>query len=318
VSYAVRRLLQAIPVLFLASIPIFLIIRLAEGDPVMMLLGVEATRETVQAMRERLGLDQPLWRQYGTWISGVATGNLGRSVMTDFGVAELLRQRLPATFGLAVVALVIGSAVAFPVGIVAALRRGGRLDAAVTAATSVAISIPHFWLGILLVLLFALKLGWVPAGGYVAPSVDPVRYLRLVALPALTLALYIAAILARFSRASMAEVLHQDYVRTAHAKGLSVRTVVLKHALRNALAPAVTVLGVQLGRLMAGTIIVEVIFAWPGLGQLILGAINNRDYPVVQGALLLFVVLVVIANLVTDLLYSAIDPRIALEASAAP
>jgi peptide/nickel transport system permease protein len=307
-----RRLLQAVPVLLLASIPVFLIIRLAEGDPVMMLLGVEATRETVQAMRERLGLDQPLWRQYWGWLSGVIVGDLGRSVMSDFTVAELLRQRLPATFALAVVAALLGSALAFPLGIAAALRRGGWLDSLVTAATSVAISVPHFWLGILLVLLFALKLGWLPAGGYVAPTQDPVRYLRLVMLPAATLALYIAAILARFSRTSMTDVLHQDYVRTAHSKGLPVAVVILKHALRNALIPAVTVLGVQFGRLMAGTIIVEVLFAWPGLGQLILGAIHNRDYPVVQGTLLLFVVLVVLTNLVTDLLYSVIDPRITL------
>jgi ABC-type dipeptide/oligopeptide/nickel transport system permease component len=312
VTYVLRRLFQTVPVLFLASIPVFLIMRLAEGDPVMMLLGVEATRETILAMRERLGLDQPLWRQYWAWITGALAGDLGRSVMSDFTVAELLRQRLPATFMLAVVAVSVGSVVAFPVGIVAALRRGGWFDAIVTAATSIAISIPHFWLGILLVLLFALKLGWLPAGGYVAPTADPVGYLRLVALPAVTLALYIAAILVRFARASMSEVLHQDYVRTARGKGLTQRVVVLKHALRNALIPAVTVLGVQFGRLMAGTIIVEVIFAWPGLGQLILGAIHNRDYPVVQGTLLLFIVLVVVSNLVTDLLYSVIDPRITL------
>jgi peptide/nickel transport system permease protein len=312
VTYVVRRGLQTVPVLFLASIPIFLIIRLAEGDPVMMLLGVEATRETVQAMRERLGLDQPLWRQYWGWLAGVVAGDLGRSVMSDFTVADLLRQRFPATFTLAIAAAVLGSALAFPLGIAAALRRGGWLDTGLTAATSVAISIPHFWLGILMVLLFALKLGWLPAGGYVAPTVDPARYLERVLLPAATLALYIAAILARFARASMSEVLHQDYVRTARAKGLSAAAVVLKHALRNALIPAVTVLGIQFGRLMAGTIIVEVIFAWPGLGQLILGAIHNRDYPVVQGTLLLFVVLVVISNLVTDVLYSVIDPRITL------
>jgi peptide/nickel transport system permease protein len=315
-SYVVRRLLHMLPVLFLASIPVFLIIRLAEGDPVMMLLGVEATRETVQAMRERLGLDQPLWLQYWKWITGVLVGDLGRSVMSDFAVADLLRQRLPATFSLAVVAACLGSALAFPAGIVAALRRGGWFDAGVTALTSVAISIPHFWLGILLVLLFAVKLGWLPAGGYVAVTTDPVKYLKLVTLPAVTLALYIAAILARFARTSMSEVLLQDYIRTARSKGLPPGGVILKHALRNALIPAVTVLGVQFGRLMAGTIIVEVIFAWPGLGQLIMGAINNRDYTVIQGCLLVFIVMVVVSNLVTDVLYSVIDPRISLGAPA--
>ena len=191
-SYIARRLLHTLPVLFLASIPVFLIIRLAEGDPVMMLLGVEATRETVHAMRERLGLDQPLWLQYWRWMTGVLVGDLGRSVMSDFAVADLLRQRLPATFSLAVVAVCLGSALAFPAGIVAALRRGGWFDTGVTALTSVAISIPHFWLGILLVLLFAVKLGWLPAGGYVAVTTDPAKYLKLVTLPAVTLALYIA------------------------------------------------------------------------------------------------------------------------------
>jgi peptide/nickel transport system permease protein len=203
--------------------------------------------------------------------------------------------------------------IAFPLGILAALHSGRTFDRFVTALTSIAISIPHFWLGILFVLLFAVKLGWFPAGGYAAPTESPARFAQLVFLPALTLSVYIAAALTRFVRTSMVEVLHQDYIRTAHSKGLVPRTIIVRHAVRNALVPAVTVLGVQFGRLLAGTIIVEAIFAWPGLGQLMLGAIHNRDFPVGQGAFLVFVVLVILSNLVTDLLYCVIDPRIRLE-----
>lgn len=313
--FVMRRLLQALPVMFLASIPVFLIIHLAEGDPVLMLLGVEATTETIEAMRERLGLDQPLWKQYMDWISGILVGDFGRSVMSDFTVAELLSQRIPATFSLAVVAILIAVLIALPMGIAAALRRGRWFDYFVTAFTSVAISIPHFWLGILFVLLFAVELNWLPAGGYVAFSDSPTRFMELVFLPALTLSLYISATLTRFIRTAMGEVLTEDYIRTAYSKGLSARPVIVRHAMRNALIPAVTALGVQFGRLLAGTIIVEVIFAWPGLGQLMLGAIKNRDFPVVQGAFLVFIVLVIVSNLITDMLYSVIDPRIRLQNS---
>ena len=310
--YVARRLLQAIPVMFLASIPVFLILHLAPGDPALMLLGVEAPKETVQAMRTRLGLDQPLWLQYVRWLGRVLSGDLGRSVMSDFTVARLLRDRIATTFSLAVVAIGLASLLGIPAGIAAALRHGRWADRSIGLLTSVAICVPQFWLGILLILLFALRLGWLPAGGYVPITVAPLQHVKLVLLPALTLALYIAAILTRFVRASMLEVLGQDYVRTAHAKGVPPVLVVARHALRNALIPAVTVLGIQFGRLLAGTIIVEAIFAWPGLGQLVLGAVNNRDYPVVQGALLIFVVFVVLSSLLADLLYSAIDRRIRL------
>ena len=311
-TYVARRLLQAIPVMFLASIPVFLILHLAPGDPALMLLGVEAPKETVQAMRTRLGLDQPLWLQYARWLGRVLSGDLGRSVMSDFTVARLLRDRIVTTFSLAVIAIGLASLLGIPAGIASALRHGRWTDRIIGLLTSVAICVPQFWLGILLILLFALRLGWLPAGGYTPVTVAPLQHVKLVLLPAVTLALYIAAILTRFVRASMLEVLGQDYVRTAHAKGVAPALVIARHALRNALIPAVTVLGIQFGRLLAGTIIVEAIFAWPGLGQLVLGAVNNRDYPVVQGALLIFVVFVVLSSLVADLLYAAIDRRIRL------
>jgi peptide/nickel transport system permease protein len=219
---------------------------------------------------------------------------------------------MPATFALAGVAILFAVAISFPVGIIAAVRHARVFDHVVTILTSVAIAVPHFWLGILLVLLFAVELNWLPAGGYVSPAQSLSRFAQLVVLPALTLSLYIAASLTRFVRTSMLDVLQQDYIRTAHSKGLSPRVVVFVHAARNALLPAATVLGVQFGRLLAGTIIVEAIFAWPGLGQLMLSAINNRDFPVVQGTFLVFVVMVIVSNLVTDVLYSVIDPRISL------
>lgn len=311
--YLARRVLQTLPVMFLASLPVFLVIHLAEGDPVLMLLGVEAATETIEAMRARLGLDRPIWEQYVGWIAGILTGDFGRSVMSDFTVAELMARCIPATLALAVVAMLMAVLISFPLGIHAALRRGGWFDHLVTAITSVAISIPHFWLGILFVLLFAVHLDWLPAGGYVPVTESPLRFAELVFLPALTLSLYVAAILTRFVRTSMSEVLVEDYIRTAYSKGMPARIVITRHAVRNALIPAVTALGAHFGRLLAGTIIVEIIFAWPGLGQLMLGAINNRDFPVVQGSFLVFIVLVIVSNLVTDMLYSVIDPRIRLQ-----
>jgi len=312
IGFVLRRLLAAIPVIFLASIPVFLVIHLAEGDPVLMLLGVEAPTETIEAMRERLGLNLPLWQQYGRWVGGIVTGDFGRSVMSDFTVSELLASRIPATLSLAIVAMAMAIAISFPLGIYTALQRGRWFDRFVSVLTSVAISIPHFWLGILLVLLFAVKLNWLPAGGYAPFTESPWRFAQLVFLPAFTLSLYLAAILTRFVRTSMAEVLTEDYIRTARSKGVPGRLIVTRHAVRNALIPVVTALGVHFGRLLSGTIIVEVIFAWPGLGQLMLGAINNRDFPVVQATFLVFIVLVIVSNLVTDILYSIIDPRIRL------
>lgn len=308
--YVIRRLLQSIPVLLLASIPVFLVIHIAPGDPALMLLGVEAPKETIAAMRTRLGLDLALHLQYWNWITGIVVGDFGRSVMTDFSVSDLLLARFPATFALAIVSIALASVVALPLGLLAALNQGRWFDLLTISLTSLAIAIPNFWLGILLVIVFSLVFDLLPAGGYVSFFEDPERYLKLVILPSMTLALYVAASLTRFVRASMIEVLVQDYVRTAYSKGLRFRNVIVVHALRNALIPAVTVLGVQFGRLLAGTVIVEAIFAWPGLGQLMLTSINNRDYPVVQGTFLVFVLLVLITNLATDLAYSLIDPRI--------
>ncbi len=312
--YVMHRLLQALPVLFLASIPVFLILHLAPGDPAVLLAGEDATDEEVQVIRDYLGLDKPLVTQYGVWLGRVLQGELGTSYfMQGVTVEQLIALRMPATIELALFSIVIALAISVPFGILAALRRGGLADHMVMGASTVSIAIPNFWLGILVLLVFARWLGWLPAGGRPVAFVDdPLQSLRFLVLPAFTLALYTSAILVRFVRASMIEVLHQDYIRTAYAKGVPFRQILYKHALRNALIPAVTVLGVQFGLLLTGTIVIELVFSWPGLGQLILGAIAGRDYQLVQGTLLVFVVIVVVTNLATDLVYGLLDPRISV------
>lgn len=315
--YVVHRLLQAIPVLFLASIPVFLILHLAPGDPALLLAGEDATDQEIRVIREYLGLERPLIAQYGTWLGRVFQGELGYSYFLQGGTVEqLIALRLPATIELSIFAVVLALVIAVPGGILAALNRGRWPDHLVMGASTVSIAIPNFWLGILVLLVFALWLGWLPAGGRpVAFLDDPIGSLKFLILPAFTLALYTSAILVRFVRASMIEVLHQDYIRTAYSKGLPFRTILYKHALRNALIPAVTVLGVQFGLLLTGAIVVELVFSWPGLGQLILGAITGRDYQLVQGVLLVFVVIIVATNLITDLLYGLLDPRISVHGS---
>ena len=312
--YVIHRVLQTIPVLFLASIPVFLILHLAPGDPAVLLAGEDATDEEVRVIRDYLGLDKPLVTQYVIWLGRVLQGELGTSYFLQGGTVEqLIALRLPATIELSVAAIVLALLISVPGGIIAALNRGRWPDRLIMGGSTVSIAIPNFWLGILILLVFARWLGWLPAGGRpVAFLDDPIAALEFLILPAFTLALYTSAILVRFVRASMIEVLHQDYIRTAYSKGLSFRKILYKHALRNALIPAVTVLGVQFGLLLTGAIVVELVFSWPGLGQLVLGAITGRDYQLVQGTLLVFVVIVVATNLVTDLLYGILDPRISL------
>ncbi len=313
-NYIIQRLLQAIPVLLLASVPIFLILHMAPGDPALILAGEYGTEEDIAEIRRYLGLDQPLIVQYFTWLWRVLHGDLGISFyQSGTSVAELIGQRLPATLELAIAGLILSIIISVPLGIIAAVKKGRWPDHLIMGASSVSIAIPNFWLGILMLLLFAVFLGWLPAGGRpVTFFEDPLRSLEYLLLPAFTLSLFSAAVLVRFVRASMLEVLNQDYIRTAYSKGLSYRTIITKHALRNALIPAITALGVQLGQLLTGTIVLELVFSWPGLGQLILGAITGRDYQLVQGCVLMFVVTFVIVNLLTDIIYGVLDPRISV------
>lgn len=311
-TYIGRRILQAIPVILLASLPIFMLLHAAPGDPALMVAGEDASESTVAAVRRELGLDRPIHIQYVTWLGDLVRGDLGSSFLSDLPVSRLIAQRLPATLELAVTAMILSVLIAIPVGALAAVNRGKLLDRIVTVGTTAGIAIPNFWIGILLVLVFGLTFRLFPAGGRVPLLEDPIQGARHLLLPALTLAITLSSNLARFVRASMLEVLPEDYVRTARSKGLREHAVVFRHALRNSLIPMLTVLGIQFGRLLAGSIIIESIFNWPGIGSLMLSAIRSRDFPVIQGTLALFMLIVIVTNLVTDVLYGVIDPRIRL------
>lgn len=309
-AYAIRRLVQAVPVLLLSTVAVFLLLHLVPGDPALILAGSDASDEVIAAVRQDMGLDQPLPVQYGKWLARVVSGDFGRSYTSRLPVSELIAQRIPATLELAFAAMLLVLLIGLPTGVLSAVKQRSPVDWLVSSFNGLAIAIPSFWFGILAILLFALVLGWLPPGGRVNRMEDPVRALKSLLLPAFTLALHPAASLSRLVRASMLEVLHQDYVRTAHAKGLSQRVVIGRHALRNALVPVLTVLGLQFGRLLGGAVVVESVFAWPGLGRLILDAIGNRDYAVVQAALLLLVLIFIGVNLLTDLMYGVFNPRI--------
>lgn len=311
-TYVLRRLMQAVPVLILASIGVFLLLHLVPGDPALLLAGPDATPEVVAAVRRDMGLDQPLPIQYGVWVQHAVTGDLGRSYVSRLPVTQLIGAALPATVELAVAALLIAVVLGIPSGILSAVNRQRLPDWIITIINGLALAIPNFWLGIVMVIVFSLVLGWVPPGGRVDFLSNPGVAWKTLLLPAVTLGLHIAATLSRFTRASMLEVLHEDYIRTANAKGLPRSVVLVRHAIRNALIPIVTVLGIQFGRLLGGAVIVESVFAWPGIGRMVLQAVLNRDYLLVQGALLLLVVAFIVINLLVDLLYGVLDPRIRL------
>ncbi len=311
-QYLAWRLAQLVPVILLTTVAVFLMLRLVPGDPAVMFAGPDAPPEEVEAVRVAMGLNQPLPVQYLFWLQRVAQGDFGVSYASKYPARDLIFQRLPATLELTIAALLFALAVALPTGIISALRNRSATDFGLTAFSSLALAIPNFWLGIVLIIVFALVLGWLPPGGRVEFTQDPQQALRFLLLPAFTLSLHLGAELSRFLKASLLEVLSEDYVRTARAKGLRERAVVLRHALRNSLVPLVTVLGIRFGRLLGGAIVIESVFGWPGVGRLVLQAIGNRDYTVIQGTLLLLVVGFVLINLLTDLLYAYLDPRIRL------
>ncbi|WP_432482185.1 ABC transporter permease [Kineococcus esterisolvens] len=307
---ALRRALQSVVVLLGVSVVVFALMHLVEGDPVRLALGTRFDQETYEALRERAGLDQPLVVQYLQWISSAATGDLGVSFRSGEPVTALILERLPATLSLAGASILVALLIAVPLGTASALRPRSVIDGAGTVLSQIGISVPEFWMGIMLILLFAGTLGWFPAGGYVPLSEDPLGWVRSLVLPAVTTGLVSGSVLTRFTRSSVLEALGAEHVRTARAKGLGPRAVLNWHVLRNALLPLVTVTGVQLAYLLSGVVVVEIVFAWPGLGQLALQAVQARDYPVLQGAVLLFAAVFLLVNLVVDLLYSKLDPRI--------
>jgi peptide/nickel transport system permease protein len=297
-------------VLFGVSVLVFSLVHLVQGDPVRLSLGTRFSQSTYLALRHRDGLDLPLLQQYLQWAGHALTGDLGVSFRSGEPVAGLISARLPATLTLALAAIVVALVIALPLGTLSALHPRSLIDRFASVISQIGISVPDFWLSIVLILVFAGTLGWLPSGGYVPLFDDPVGWLRRLVLPAVAAGVVSGSVITRFVRSSVLEALGQDHVRTAMSKGLSPRQVLTWHVLRNALLPLVTVTGVQLAYLLSGVVVVEIVFSWPGLGQLSLQAVQARDLPVLQGAILLFAFVFLVINLVVDLLYSRIDPRI--------
>ncbi|MDG4831593.1 ABC transporter permease [Solwaraspora sp. WMMD1047] len=308
--YLLGRALQTVIAMIGVSVAVFLIIHLVPGDPIRLAMGTRFDPDVYQALRERAGLDRPLLVQYGSWLSHAVTGDLGVSFRSGQPVTELLGQRLGPTATLAGAALLISLAIALPVGVLSAVRSGSVLDRIVTAFSQLWVSVPDFWSGIMYILLFALVLGWLPPSGYVSLLDDPVDGLRHLALPALTVGLISGSILTRFVRSAVLEALHQDYTRTARAKGLSRWRTVRRHVLPNAWIPIVTAVGLQLGFLLGGVVVVEVIFEWPGLGRLAYDAVIRRDYSLLQGTVLVIALMFLLVNFLVDVLYGYLDPRV--------
>jgi peptide/nickel transport system permease protein len=310
---AFRRLLSAIPVLFIVSLISFGLMRLIPGDPAASIAGPSATPAQIDQLRRDLGLDEPLLMQLLHYYQGLLQGDFGKSLLLGKGVLAATLERLPVTIGLSLYALVLTLLIGVTSGIIAALRQNTWVDQVAMMIAMLGISIPNFFLGLLMIIFFAVQLGWLPSGGYVPFSQDPIGWLRSTTMPAISLALLQAGLLARITRSGMLEVLRQDYVRTARAKGLPERQVILKHALANALIPIVTVVGIIISLLLSGAVVTEALFSLPGMGQLLTQAVLSRDYPMVQGGLLLVTTFLVVVNILVDILYALIDPRVRYE-----
>lgn len=304
------RALWLIPTVVLATFAVFLLQKLIPGDPAVAIAGDAATPERLAQIRSELHLDQPLLVQYVDWLRSAFTGDLGRSFRTGEGVWQLVVQRLPTTLTLAAAAMVVAVVVGVPLGVAAARRRGSSGDTVITGAATLGIAVPNFWLGMVLVLVFALRLGWFPATGFVPLTEDPLRSLWHVVLPAVALGAVGAAEICRQLRSALIEVFQSDYMRTHRATGVRTRPLVWRYALKNAGLPLATILALQVNRLLGATVVVEALFAIPGVGSLVVQATTQRDYPVIQGVVFVIVILVVVTNLVVDVAYRYIDPRI--------
>jgi peptide/nickel transport system permease protein len=329
-KYIVERLINLIPVLIGISVAVFLVMRVVPGDPAIAMLGEQADPERLAEVRKTLGLDQPLLVQYFRYMGHALVGNLGRSALTNVPVTQELITRFPATVELTFASIAIGLLVGLPAGVLAAMRRGSTLDALTMSVSLVGVSMPIFWLGLVLIWIFALTFGWLPVSGRLSSSIrlESITHstiidsllagnflalrdaLRHLVLPAVTLATIPAASIARMTRSSMLEVLGEDYLRTARAKGLPEFAIIIRHALRNAAIPVITLLGLQVGILLGGAVVTETIFSWPGVGRFVLDGVLGRDYAVVQGAVLVITVLYALVNLAVDVSYAMFDPRI--------
>jgi peptide/nickel transport system permease protein len=309
-GFILSRLLGGIVTIFVSTIIIFTLVRVIPGDPIGALLGQEYNAEVAASLRRLYGLEKPVHEQYVSWISAVAQGDLGFSLLTRASVASQVAERVPRTLYLMSGGAAVGIALGFVTGTIAAIRRGGWVDATLTSATSLLMSVPQFWLGMILIIVFGVELQWLPAAGYVSPAQGLWLSVRTMILPWLTVGLVMAAFVGRVLRSSLLDALSQDYITTARSRGSSERRVILRQAMRNAAIPAVTVVGLEIGYLMGGAIVVEIVFAYPGMGQLIVSSIGQRDYPVIQASLLFFALSFVVINLLADAAYGLLDPRI--------
>lgn len=308
--YIAKRLLVAIPTLLIISIFVFSLQKLLPGDPVLVMAGEERDPAVLEMLREKYRLNDPLPVQYLTWLGGVMTGDLGVSLRTNQPVTELIAQKLPVTIQLAVMSMIFAFLIGVPMGILAAVKKNTAIDYIASIIALSGLSVPNFWLGIMLILLVSVNLGWLPASGFESIFVDPIRSLQTMIMPAFVLGTALAATLMRHTRSAMLGVLSQDYIRTARAKGLSSREVVLSHSFRNALLPVVTLSALLFGELLAGAVLTEQIFTIPGFGKLIVDAVFNRDYAVVQGVVMCTAVGFIAMNLVADVLYVLLNPRL--------
>ena len=309
-QFAFRRLLSVVPTLLIVMTIVFGMVRLLPGDPARVLLGQNATPQAIAELHHSLGLDRPILEQYFSWLGQLARFDFGHSLKDNTAIGSLIAATLPTTMELAALSLVIAVLIALPTGILSALHPGSWIDRGATLLALSGLSLPNFFLGIMLIYLFSIKLAWIPASGYVSFAQDPMKNLLLLLLPALTLGMQSAAILMRYLRSTTMETLSQDYVRTARAKGLQSNVIVFKHVLRNSLIPVLTSLGLQLGGLLGGAVITEQIFSVPGFGRLLIDAVFSRDLPVIQAVVLLSSVAVFTASFLVDVAYGAVDPRI--------
>jgi peptide/nickel transport system permease protein len=310
-DYILRRLIQSVFIVWGCATLVFFMLRLIPGDPVVQMLGPEYTPEAANALRAKLGLDEPIYVQYVRWFGNILRGDLGDSITGSESVVDAIKTGLPKTLSLALVSFSIALLLAVPTGILAALRRNTWTDYLVSIVAFIGVSMPGFWFGIILIIVFSVRLDWLPAIGYAELTEDGFwPWLQRLILPGLAIGLSYAAILMRFVRAGLLDVLGSDYVRTARAKGLTERRVIARHALRNSLIPVVTVIGIQLALLLSGAVVIETVFSIRGLGRILVGAIFDRDYPIVQGVILLVAVIFVGANLIVDIVYTWLDPRI--------
>lgn len=309
-QYILRRLLLLIPVILIVGIVVFTLVHLTPGDPAAVILGPDATTEQVERLREQLGLNEPFYLQFFEWMAGVARGDLGQSLYLNMPVTEALLDRAQPTFTLMMYSLAISILIGVPVGVLSAIKSNSIFDRMAMIFAISGVAIPNFVLGILLIMVFAVWLRVLPSQGYVGLFADPAGHFERMLMPSFALGFSSAALLARLVRSSMLDVMREDYVRTALAKGVAFRNVVTRHALRNALIPAVTVIGYSVGALLGGAVVTETVFGLPGMGRLVVNSIGRRDYPIIQGAVMLIAIFYLLANLIVDILYVYIDPRI--------